>query len=276
MAFTKATKTRSRLRMALIGPSGSGKTYSALALATQLSQARVAVIDTERGSASKYADLFDFDVLEPETFSPRQYVNAILEAERAGSYDVLVIDSLSHAWAGKGGALEMVDNASRGEGGKFGAWRSVTPEHNLMVDTLIRSPLHVIATMRSKTEYVMEGKTVRKVGLQPVQRDGMEYEFDIVGDMDDATLTIGKTRIPALKGTTIYQPGAELAATLRTWLDSGIADPRLELIAELRAVRAQARELQVEVSPLNQAQVQAMSIADLQAEIASTRQRLAA
>ncbi|NMP25053.1 ATP-binding protein, partial [Sulfobacillus harzensis] len=202
--FHKATKKQSFLRMALIGPSGSGKTYSSLRIAQGLGK-KIAVIDSERGSASKYADEFDFDVLELDTFAPRNYINAI-DAAVAEGYDVLIIDSLTHAWIGKGGVLEMHDAAAAQEksGNSYTAWRTVTPEHNRLVDAMLQAPLHVIATMRSKMEYVQEknenGKTIiRKVGLQPIQRDGLDFEFDVVGDMDASnTLIVTKTRCRAL------------------------------------------------------------------------------
>lgn len=233
MQFKKATKAQAKLRLGLVGPSGSGKTYTALQLATHLVPGgRVAVIDTERGSASKYADLFEFDVIEPDTFSPKVYVEAIQAAERAG-YDVLVIDSLSHAWMGKDGALELVDAAAKRSrsANSFAAWRDVTPLHNEMIDAILGARLHVIATLRAKTEYVIEedarGKKVpRKVGMQPVQRDGLEYEFDVVGDMDhDNNFIVGKTRCTALAGAAIHKPGADLAATLRAWLTDGEPAP---------------------------------------------------
>lgn len=225
MQFHKAVKGTGKLRLALIGPSGSGKTYTGLTIGCALGQ-RVAVIDTERGSASKYADLFSFDTLELTEFQPRRYVEAIRAAAEAG-FDVLVIDSLSHAWSGKGGALEMVDTVAARSNSKntFAAWREVTPQHNEMVDAIIQAPMHIIATMRVKTEYVMEkdertGKTApRKVGLAPVQRDHMEYEFDVVGDLDiENTLVITKTRCPALAGQVIRKPDQRLAQTLAAWL----------------------------------------------------------
>lgn len=224
MAFRKATKKQARLRLALIGPSGSGKTYTALTIATHLG-GRIAVIDTERGSASKYADLFSFDVQELSTFHPQRYIEAITEAQAAG-YDVLVIDSLSHAWMGKDGALELVDRAAKRNpsGNSFAAWRDVTPLHNALVNAMLAARLHIIVTLRSKMEYVQErddkGKTViRKVGLQPVQRDGLEYEFDVVGDLDqDNTLVVTKTRCSALTGAVSPKPGRELASTLDAWL----------------------------------------------------------
>lgn len=231
LQFAKATKHESKARIALIGPSGSGKTYSALRIATALG-GRVAVIDTEHGSASKYADVFDFDTLTPPDFGPLTYVSAIEAAARAG-YDVLVIDSLSHAWSGKGGALEQVDAIAKRSrsSNTFAAWRDVTPQHNALVEGLLAAPMHLIVTMRAKTEYALEKdekthKTeVRKIGLAPIQRDGIEYEFDVVGDIDlDHVLVISKTRCPSLDGAIIPKPGEELATTIREWL-SGAPKP---------------------------------------------------
>jgi len=226
--FQKATKKQAKLRLGICGPAGSGKTYTALIVATALSD-KVAFIDTERGSASKYSDEFDFDVLELDEFDPRNYIEAINMAEEAG-YEVLVIDSLSHAWAGKGGVLEQVDNtaARMRTGNSFAAWREGSKLHNELVDTILQCNMHVIATMRSKMEYVQEkderGKTViRKVGMAPVQRDGMEYEFDVVGDMDqEHTLIITKTRCKVLKDAVIKEPDAKFAKTLQKWLTDGV------------------------------------------------------
>lgn len=231
MQFRKATKTQARLRLALIGPSGSGKTYTALRIAKGLG-GRVAVIDTERGSASKYADLFAFDVLELDTFSPVAFVEAIGAAEAEG-YDVIVVDSLSHAWMGKGGALEQVDEAAKRSksGNNFMAWREVTPLHNRLVDSVVRSKAHIIATMRAKTEYVLEkdertGKTTpRKIGLAPVQRDGLEYEFDVVADLTtDLDFIVSKTRCPLLAKAVVREAGEDVAATLRAWLSDGVPE----------------------------------------------------
>lgn len=253
MTFSKATKKKSKLRLALVGPSGSGKTYTALSIATNLGK-RVAVIDTERGSASKYADLFSFDALDLESFSPQSYIDAIHAAAKAG-YDVLVIDSLSHAWMGAGGALEQVDNIAKRSQSRnsFNAWREVTPLHNAMVDAIIRAPLHVVTTMRAKTEYVLEkddrGKSVpRKVGIQPVQRDGMEYEFDVVGDLtDDNDFLVGKTRCPALAGKVFKKAGADVAAILTTWLTDG-AEQVAPQARPLVATTADALEKQLGAS----------------------------
>lgn len=233
-SFTKATKRQARLRMALIGPSGSGKTYSALAIASAMAPGgKIAVIDTERGSASKYAGIFAFDVLELETFAPETYAQAIEAADAAG-YDVLIIDSLSHAWFGKDGALEQVDRAAKRSSSQnsFAAWREVTPHHNAMIDAILQCKAHVIVTMRAKTEYVMEtnekGKSVpRKVGLAPVQRDGLEYEFDVVADMNlDNDLIVSKSRCPAMSGQVVNKPGENVAKILLAWLTDGAPQPK--------------------------------------------------
>jgi hypothetical protein len=225
--FRKATKEQLKLRMALIGPAGSGKTYSALNIARHLGK-RIAVIDTEHGSASKYAGLFEFDVVELDSFHPQNYIAGIQAAQQAG-YDVLIIDSLSHAWMGKDGALELVDRAAKRSpsGNSFAAWRDVTPLHNQLIEAMLGARLHLIVTMRSKMEYVQDkdekGRTqIRKVGLQPVQRDGLEYEFDVVADLDtENTFIVGKTRCPQLTGVIVPRPGKEVADTLLAWLTDG-------------------------------------------------------
>jgi len=230
--FHKATKTQKRLRLSLYGVSGSGKTYSALALAKGLG-GKVALIDTERGSASAYANLFAFDTLEmPPPYTPAAYVAAIKAAEAEG-YDICIVDSLTHAWSGAGGALEMVDNAAkRNSGGNsYAAWRDVTPEHNKLIDAIIGSKCHIIATMRSKAEYVLEvnerGKSVpKKKGMAPIQRDGMEYEFDVVAEMTaDNEMVIQKTRCPELAGQVIAKPNGATSAILRAWLTDGAPMP---------------------------------------------------
>lgn len=227
MKFQKATKKQSHARVALIGISGSGKTYGALRVANGLVPGgRIAVIDSERGSASKYSDVFAFDVLELESFAPLKYVDAI-DAAAAEKYDVLIIDSLSHAWMGKDGALEQVDRRANGAGSSFNAWRDVTPMHNKLVDALLRYPGHLIVTMRAKAEYVVEqngkGKSVpRKVGMAPVQRDGLEYEFDLVVDIaGDQSAIVSKTRCTAFNGQAIELLTEDTGATLRAWLTDG-------------------------------------------------------
>lgn len=231
--FQKATKRQSRLRMALDGPSGSGKTYTALAFATALANGGgIAVIDTERGSASKYADLFTFDVLELETFAPQQYIAGIEAAEQAG-YAVLVIDSLSHAWEGEGGVLDLHDQATKRDrsGNSYTAWKDITPLHRKLVDAILQSRCHIIVTMRSKTEYVLvpddKGRQVpKKIGMAPVQRQGMEYEFDIVADLDiDHNMVVSKSRCFAVADDVVSKPDAKWFAKVAAWLTDGAPEP---------------------------------------------------
>lgn len=230
MTFKKATRTQAKARIALAGPSGSGKTYTALLLAKELGT-RIAVIDTERGSSSKYAGeegMPEFDVVELESFSPDHYIEAIKTAEEAG-YDILIIDSLSHAWVGKEGVLEQVDlaRARSKMGNPFtDGWRYASPMHNRLVDTMLQSKVDLIVTMRSKTKYVLEeqnGRQIPKqVGMEFVQRDGIEYEWDIVGELDkENTLVITKSRCKPLSGKSFAQPGAELGLAIKAWLRAG-------------------------------------------------------
>ncbi len=226
--FQKAIKKGSFLRMAIIGPSGSGKSYTSLILAssiTKLTGGEIAAIDTEHGSLKKYADQFDFSVVETDTFSIPTYINLIKEAERNG-FKVLIIDSLSHAWFGKEGALETVEKvATRMKtSNTFAAWKEVTPLQNQLIDTILASNMHIIATMRSKTEYIIESNdkgrmSPKKIGLAPIQREGVEYEFDIVAEMTiDNNMIITKTRDPELANSVIEKPTGELAVTILKWL----------------------------------------------------------
>ncbi|RYG15376.1 hypothetical protein EON82_26290, partial [bacterium] len=195
----------------------------------ELTEGRILILDTERSSADRYADIFNkdgrIDQIDLPDHSPQTYIEALLWAADE-KYDVVIVDSLSHAWMGKDGALEQVDKRS-GSGSSFNAWRHVTPQHNALVDALLTYPGHLIATMRTKTEYVLEQKggkvtSVTKVGVAPVQRDGIEYEFDIVGDMDqENTLNVSKTRMVSLRGRSVPMPGPRLAREIREWLDTG-------------------------------------------------------
>lgn len=237
MAFQKAVKRESKLRMSLAGPAGAGKTWTALTLATSMANGeQFAVLDTERGSASKYADDFSFDVMELDNFDPRNYVKAIRDAEEAG-YSVLVIDSLTHAWNGTGGLLDIVDQIARRKysGNTFAAWKDATPLQNQLIDAITASKLHIIVTMRSKQEYESQknektNKTeVKKLGMAPIQRDGMEYEFDIVADMDiDNNMIIQKSRCSKLSGQIISKPDGKVADTLKEWLRGAPALPAAE------------------------------------------------
>ena len=182
MELRKARKERVKLRLGLSGASGFGKTYSALLLAHGMTGdwSKIAVIDTENRSASLYADLGEYNVIElSEPFSPERYIEAVEACEKAGM-EVIIVDSITHEWDGKGGCLEIVDKL----GGKYQDWARVTPRHNAFVQKLLQSPAHVITTVRRKQDYDMakddKGKvTVTKVGTREVTREGFEYELTL-------------------------------------------------------------------------------------------------
>jgi len=229
--FSKATRKKSKLRLALCGTSGSGKTYSSLLIAKGIG-GKIALIDTENKSASLYEGIADFDVAEiSPPFTVEKYISAIKEAELAG-YDTLIIDSLTHAWAGQGGLLEEVDKRnSSGKGNSFTAWREVTPMQNKLIDSILQSSMHVIVTMRTKTAYELEkndkGKVIPvKKGMAPIQREGLEYEFTAEFDMDNEkhVAIAGKDRTGLFDGK-IFIPDEETGKTLAQWLDSGVDAP---------------------------------------------------
>ncbi|AXQ63921.1 AAA-ATPase [Gordonia phage Horus] len=283
--FKPATREASYARIALTGPSGSGKTYTALALAHGLTD-RVAVVDTERGSASKYVGLngWQFDTVQPDSFAPTSLVD-ILAAATAGEYGCVVIDSLSHYWMGVDGMLEQVDRRAKG-GNNFGGWKEVRPDERRMIDALISYPGHVIVTMRSKTEFVIEendrGKKVpRKVGLKPEQRDGLEYEFDVVGDLDhDNTLSVTKSRIHTLAKAIVPLPGEELAAQIAEWLAEGekvptVAEYRKRALAatsvdELKALHVEVSSHRLAAAPTTDAEGRTGVLGDLIRHLATT------
>lgn len=232
--FKKAQRKQARLRLALQAAAGGGKTESALRLARGIvgPQGRIAVLDTEHGSSELYCDITDFDVclLNPP-YTPERYQEVIAFAER--DYDILIIDSLSHEWIGTGGILEIhAAEAKRQRGGNsFAAWANVTPRHNKLINAMLRSPLHIIATMRQKTDFVLEddrnGKKVpRKIGMAPIQREGLEYEFTVVLDLESrdgaggwAIATKDRTRLFADPRQLSQADGEALAL----WLETGVS-----------------------------------------------------
>jgi hypothetical protein len=228
----RATKRRAKLRLGMSGPAGSGKTYSALLIAGGLG-GRIGMIDTEHGSGDLYADLLPegYDVLQlTPPYTPARYVEAIHALEEAG-VSTIIVDSLTHAWSGEGGSLDRQGKIADKSGNSWQAWRQVTPEHNALVEALLQSPCHVIATMRAKTEYVQEkdertGKQiVRKIGLAPIMRDGIEYEFTTFFELDVQHMAFaGKDRTRLFDGS-IFRPDIETGRNLLTWLDAGVEVP---------------------------------------------------
>lgn len=220
MTFTKAKKTNSKLRLAITGTAGSGKTFGALLIAQGLG-GNIAMIDTENGSGNVYADLCDYDICNLSApYDPRRYVQCIHEAEQAGD-NVIIIDSISHEWNGEGGCLDLhARETASGKGNSFTAWAKITPLHNMFVQALTASPCHIIATIRSKTDHIInDSRQVVKVGLAPVQRDGIEYEFSTVFDISASHLaSVNKDRT-ALFGDTPFTISPDIGARLRKWLN---------------------------------------------------------
>ncbi|MFC7869682.1 AAA family ATPase [[Kitasatospora] papulosa] len=234
-SFAPATRETAKARIALQGPGGSGKTKTALRMAERLADGgTIGVVDTERGSAKKYAivpgrpDLggHEFGHMPMAYCSPENLIAAVKAAEEA-RIAVLVIDSWSHFWAGKGGLLARVEEESQkssSRGGKFTAWAPVNDLEQDMLDALLNFPGHVLVTMRTKNDYSMEGKTVTKVGVKTVQREGSEYEFDVVIDMIAGTGTVTKTRYEPLYNASVHHPGEDFAEVILEQLGQGV-DP---------------------------------------------------
>jgi len=232
MSFRKAERTKLWARVAIYGPSGSGKSYTAMRIAKGLATragSRIAAIDTENRSLSKYADRFDFDVDDLGDRTIDTYLASINQCIKEG-YKVLVIDSLSHAWKE---LLEEVDRiAAKSFGGNsWAAWSKGTPKQNKLVKAIVDFPGHLIVTMRSKTEWAVgrndDGKsTVTRNGLSPEQGKGIEYEFDILMDINQGHIAeIQKDRTGKYQDQMIEKPGEEFGEALFDWLNSGSAPP---------------------------------------------------
>ena len=224
--FKKAERKRAHLKLAITAPSGGGKTFSALLIAKGLGK-KIAVIDTENDSASLYSDKFEFDSAPiDQPYTVKKYSDAIKAAEHA-RYDVLIIDSLSHAWAGEGGLLSKKEAMDTRGGNSFANWGAITKEHEVFKAAILNAKIHIICTMRSKQEYSQDksesGKlTIKKVGLAPIQRDGMEYEFTTVFDLGmDHTASISKDRTGLFDGQ-FFMISEATGVMLKKWLDGAV------------------------------------------------------
>lgn len=237
--FKKAVRTQRPLRMAIFGPSNSGKTWTSLMIAREIAgpYKAIALIDTERSSSTIYSkdgetgNGFEFDVAPLTAYAHTDYIDLI---EQAGDYDVLIVDSISHAWEAKGGLLDLVELVTSQQKGKpdsFRAWANpkVKTAQASLWAAILGFPGHIIVTMRAKTIYERStderGNTkIEKLGLGPIQRSGVEFEFDIIAEMDkEHCLEIVKARDPEgkMEGRRIDQPGVEFARELKAWLNSG-------------------------------------------------------
>jgi hypothetical protein len=229
MEFKKAVKAKQKLRLAIDGVSGSGKTYTALAIATGMG-GRVAVIDTEHGSASLYAGRFEFDSLELSSFQIEDYIEAMKAAEKE-EYEVLIIDSTSHAWDALLERVERIADRSY-NGNSFRAWAEGTPLQRKLIEAMLDYPGHVIVTCRSKSEYAVtkdgDKTKVKKMGTAAVQRQGFEYEFTMTITMNDThTGFVTKDRTGKFQDKFIEKPDAEFGRMLVGWLNEGETDYKM-------------------------------------------------
>ena len=187
MQLQQASRKKAKIKLGLQGPSGSGKTYSALLLSYGLTGDwnKIAVIDTENHSADLYAHLGSYQTLPLEApFSPERYIEAIRTCIQGGM-EVIIIDSISHEWFSTGGILDIHGSMT---GNSFTNWSRLTPRHNAFIQEILQSPVHVIATLRSKQDYVLiekNGKQVpEKVGLTGITREGFDYDLTLVFELD--------------------------------------------------------------------------------------------
>lgn len=243
VTFRKATKKQAKLRAAVFGPAGAGKTFTSLRIAKGLG-GTVAFIDTERGSASKYADRFEFDVLELADRTIGGYVEAIRAAGEAG-YAVLIIDSLSHGWQQLVEEVERIAKA-RYKGNTWSAWSEGTPMQRQLVDAILSYPGHVLATMRSKTAWETAEVNGRKqpvrVGLAPEGGKGIEYEFDVLLELTtEHVANVLKDRTGKWQDKLVDKPGEDFGRELAAWLGDGEAVVQMISVEQRRELASVAK-----------------------------------
>jgi hypothetical protein len=230
MKLQTAQRKSAKIKMGLQGPSGSGKTMSALLTAYGLCEdwSKIAVIDTENHSASLYAHLGNYQVINLSApFSPERYITALEICEKAG-VEVVIIDSVTHEWE------NLLDYHASLQGNSFTNWNKVTPRHNDFVQRILQSGCHVISTIRTKQDYVLNeknGKMVpEKVGLKSVQRDGLEYEFTLVFDLDMKNhATASKDRTGLFFSKPEQKLSVETGKLIRDWCNQGVYVPLEEV-----------------------------------------------
>lgn len=223
MKLQPAQRKRAKIKMGLQGPSGSGKTLGALLTAFGLcgDWSKIAVIDTENHSADLYAHVGGYQVLPlVAPYSPERYASALDLCEKAGM-EVVIIDSITHEWE------NLIDYHASLQGNSFTNWAKVTPRHNEFVQKILQSSCHIISTIRTKQDYVLSeknGKMVpEKVGLKSVQRDGLEYEFTLVFDLDMKNhATASKDRTGLFFGKPEQKLSVETGKLIRDWCNEGV------------------------------------------------------
>jgi hypothetical protein len=225
MQLRKATRKKAKIRLGLSAVSGAGKTYSALLIAKGIcgDWSKIAIIDSENNSADLYAHMGDYNVLPINApFAPERYVEAIKACEKAGM-EVIIVDSITHEWDGKGGCLEIVEAL----GGKYQDWAKVTPRHQKFIEAILQSPCHIITTVRRKQDYEMvkdnNGKVkIEKAGLREITREGFEYELTINLEMDTQHhATASKDRTNLFAGKPAFVPNEKTGELIAQWCEQG-------------------------------------------------------
>lgn len=245
MQLQKATRKKSKLRLNLSGPSGSGKTYSALLMAKGLigTWEKIAVIDTENGSASLYDHLGSFNTIDLQApFSPERYIEAIDACIKAG-IECIIIDSSTHEWNGAGGCIEINEKLAQAKfkGNTWSAWSQTTPRHDAFVNKVLQCPVHIITCTRSKMETVMtDDKKVKKLGMKDIQREGWEYELTVSLniDRDTHTATASKDRTELFENKDPFIITEATGKLIKDWCELGIeiapaVNPAATAIAEM-------------------------------------------
>jgi energy-coupling factor transporter ATP-binding protein EcfA2 len=244
MAFEiqKAQRRKAKLRIGLFGPSGSGKTMSALKMAHGLTGdwSKVCIIDTENNSAHLYSHIGDYSVLALSApYTPETYIEAIRAAEAAG-FEAIIIDSITHEWAGEGGILELSDALSKDAKSSYTVWSKLTPRHNKFIEAILQSPAHVICCGRSKQDYALNqteknGKVVsvpEKIGLKAVTREGFDYEMTVAFDLNiKHYATSTKDRTGLFQDKTEVVISEATGQKLAEWNDTG-ADVPIDVAKE--------------------------------------------
>lgn len=267
MVLRQAQRSATKIKMEIQGPSGSGKTMGALRLAYGITGdwSKIAVIDTENGSADLYSHLGEYNVLTltPE-FSPEKYVQAIQTCEKAG-IEVCIIDSTTHAWENL-----LAYHASL-PGNSFANWGKVKPRAKKMLDTILQSQMHIISTTRVKQDYVLNvknGKNVpEKVGLKSVQMEGVDYEYTIVFDLDlNHNAKSSKDRTELFMDRPEFQLNEEVGKEIKNWCNNGISKEdvlnkinKANSIENLKVIYAQFPGFQKELSVEFKAKIKELS-----------------
>lgn len=236
-----ASRKKAKLRIGLSAPSGAGKTYSALLIAKGMAKSwdKVALIDTENGSGELYSHLGGYNVITLEApYTPERYIEAISACERAGM-EVIVIDSISHEWDGKGGILEANQKLAdaKFKGNTWAAWSESTPRHQKLIEAITTSPIHIITTSRNKVDSIMtDDKKVKKVGTKEIQREGFEYELTLNFNIDRDThmAMASKDRTELFENADPFMITEETGEKLLAWAESGEEDTTELQKADLR------------------------------------------